>query len=119
MCYLTVDEMEKKYTDDTYVICHNGEDVVYPVIAKSGVVLASGQPYIEEFFDRAAWETRLVGLGFDTAKLPPLPKTETLTLSEAVKPVGLHRERARDSGGHFVGDDPSTPDVNEAWVLRN
>ena len=25
--------------------------------------------------------------------------------------------RARDEQGHFIGDDPSTPDVDEAWVL--
>lgn len=25
--------------------------------------------------------------------------------------------RARDSRGRFLGDDPSTPDVNEAWTL--
>jgi hypothetical protein len=25
-------------------------------------------------------------------------------------------ERARDELGQFIGDDPSTPDVNEAWV---
>jgi hypothetical protein len=26
------------------------------------------------------------------------------------------RRRARNSKGKFLGDDPSTPDVNEAWV---
>ena len=25
-------------------------------------------------------------------------------------------ERARDELGQFIGDDPSTPDVNEAWT---
>lgn len=25
-------------------------------------------------------------------------------------------ERARDELGQFISDDPSTPDVNEAWV---
>ena len=25
-------------------------------------------------------------------------------------------ERARDGDGQFAGDDPDTPDVNEAWV---
>lgn len=27
--------------------------------------------------------------------------------------------RARDSAGRFVADDPSTPEVNEAWVKSN
>ena len=31
---------------------------------------------------------------------------------EALAPV----ERARDEDGHFVGDDPDTPEVNEAYV---
>lgn len=26
--------------------------------------------------------------------------------------------RARDEQGRFIGDDPSTPDVDEAWVER-
>lgn len=26
--------------------------------------------------------------------------------------------RARDESGHFIADDPSTPDVNEAWVVK-
>jgi len=27
-------------------------------------------------------------------------------------------ERARDEQGRFIPDDPSTPDVNEAWVTQ-
>jgi hypothetical protein len=27
------------------------------------------------------------------------------------------KKRARDEDGHFVADDPSTPDVNEAWEV--
>ena len=26
--------------------------------------------------------------------------------------------RARDENGHFIADDPSTPDVNEAYVVK-
>ena len=26
--------------------------------------------------------------------------------------------RARNEKGHLVGDDPSTPDVNEAWTTK-
>ena len=26
-------------------------------------------------------------------------------------------ERARDANGQFIPDDPSTPDVDEAWVV--
>ena len=27
--------------------------------------------------------------------------------------------RARDENGHFIADDPSTPDVNEAYVVKS
>lgn len=34
----------------------------------------------------------------------------------AITPRGVSkRERARDARGRFVGDDPNTPDRNEAW----
>jgi hypothetical protein len=31
-------------------------------------------------------------------------------------PAAPERERARDADGQFIADDPSTPDVDEAWV---
>ena len=34
---------------------------------------------------------------------------------------GLEKEelvRARNEEGHFIPDDPSTPDVNEAWTTK-
>lgn len=30
----------------------------------------------------------------------------------------LEMVRARDEDGQFIADDPSTPDVNEAWVVK-
>ena len=38
--------------------------------------------------------------------------------AKAVKSDGLEIVRARDENGHFIADDPSTPDVNEAWVVK-
>ncbi len=32
-----------------------------------------------------------------------------------VKKAAPKKKRARDEDGHFKADDPSTPDVNEAW----
>lgn len=63
--------MEKRFDQTTYVICHNGSDVIHPVQVEPGTVLTSGQPNVEEFADKAAWEARLAELGFDTAKLAP------------------------------------------------
>ena len=38
-------------------------------------------------------------------------------LSDAERKCGeMNGERARNDDGHFVADDPSTPDVNEAYV---
>ena len=34
---------------------------------------------------------------------------------------GLEKEelvRAKDEDGRFIPDDPSTPDVNEAWIVK-
>ena len=40
-------------------------------------------------------------------------KKAKVTEAEAV------RVRARNSKGQLMGDDPSTPDVNEAWVIKS
>lgn len=34
---------------------------------------------------------------------------------EESKPAAKPKRRARQSGGQFKGDDPATPEVNEAW----
>jgi hypothetical protein len=36
----------------------------------------------------------------------------------AKKVEELEMVRARDKDGQFIADDPSTPDVNEAWVVK-
>lgn len=145
--------MEKRYEKKTYVICHNNSDVVHPVEVKPGTTLTSGQPIIEEFADKEAWETRLKELRFDTSKLNPLflnrlisvepssdnnPVSNGLveenlnvttsdllpydsqkvaeSLEESEESEEVRRIRARDEEGKYVRDDPSTLDVNEAWV---
>jgi hypothetical protein len=76
--------MEKSYTETTYVICHNGADVIHPVKAEPGTNLASGQPEFEEFADEAAWKARLTELGFDITKLdPPSARAEGLRAHSA------------------------------------
>jgi len=46
-------------------------------------------------------------------KKRPAPKSKKDKEVETLEMV-----RARDENGHFVADDPSTPDVNEAWVVK-
>lgn len=38
--------------------------------------------------------------------------------AKAVVEDTLEMVRARDAKGNFIADDPSTPDVNEAWVVK-
>ena len=38
-----------------------------------------------------------------------------VAVEAAPSPVVEEPVRARDEDGHFVADDPSTPEVNEAW----
>jgi len=45
------------------------------------------------------------------AKKPKAKKVEP-------KDETLEVVRARDENGHYIADDPSTPDVNEAWVVK-
>jgi hypothetical protein len=33
--------------------------------------------------------------------------------------AGVTMVRARNADGTYKGDDPSTPDINEAWVVVN
>lgn len=71
--------MQKSYTETTYVICHNGADVIHPVKVEAGTNLASGQPEFEEFDNEGAWKARLTELGFDITKLdPPSARAEGL-----------------------------------------
>jgi hypothetical protein len=45
------------------------------------------------------------------------PKAKKKTTKPVAEPE-VELVRARDENGHFVADDPSTPEVNEAWVAR-
>lgn len=46
--------------------------------------------------------------------LPELPIAESK--KEPAKKAPVKRKRARNTDGTLKGDDPSTPDVNEAWT---
>lgn len=48
---------------------------------------------------------------------------EFIASQETKKPVKkveekLEMVRARDEDGQFIADDPETPDVNEAWIVK-
>jgi hypothetical protein len=48
--------------------------------------------------------------------LPELPLEKPAPKKRAAKKAPVKRKRARNADGTLKGDDPSTPDVNEAWV---
>jgi hypothetical protein len=84
--------MEKRFEETTYVICHNGADVIHPIQVEPGTVLTSGQPNVEEFADKAAWEARLKELGYSEEKLASLAGPDSLRAGRGAKagrPAGL------------------------------
>ena len=47
--------------------------------------------------------------------LPELPIEQPKPKKTAAKKAPVKRKRARNAKGQLKADDPSTPDVNEAW----
>ena len=62
---------------------------------------------------RGEWHTK------DNAVLQFIMATE-IQDSEPVaeEEYELEMVRARDEKGHFIADDPNTPEVNEAWIVK-
>jgi len=52
------------------------------------------------------------------AAVEPVEAVAEVEVVEPAKPVKRRRARhpkGHPEGGHFIGDDPATPEVNEAW----
>ena len=49
------------------------------------------------------------------AQIPSLIEIEETAVFKSAKPKAKTKKRARNDDGTLKGDDPSTPDVNEAW----
>ena len=58
---------------------------------------------------------KVLRLGENGIYLPVFGPDPDLSDAER-KCAEMNGERARNDDGHFVADDPSTPDVNEAYV---
>lgn len=82
------------------------EDVV---TTKRGDVLAGKDPY-GGYFIMDSRIQEIVSIKPAVKKAAPKKK--------AIPQEELEMVRARDEDGQFIADDPSTPDVNEAWVVR-
>ena len=64
-------------------------------------------------------ETSLISKATAAAKKVVNKVTQTKKKGTPKDVAGLEIVRARDENGHFIADDPSTPDVNEAYVVKN
>lgn len=67
--------MKKLYESQSFIICHNGSDIVHPSKVEPGTYVATGQPNIEEFSTESEWKARLTELGYDITQLDPQPST--------------------------------------------
>ena len=47
-----------------------------------------------------------------------IPKNPPSAEELARRGIGVKKVRARNEDGTLKGDDPSTPDVNEAWLTK-
>lgn len=82
-------------------------------IVGSRVIGHMGDVLAEKIYGK--WESK------DSAVLDFIKAQDKPTKKPKAKPVveeELELVRARDEDGQFVADDPSTPDVNEAWVVK-
>ena len=94
-----------KFTDWKAELEANGYVVTEDLITtQRGDVLAGKDPYGGYFIA----DSRIQ----DIVSKKPAPKKKTIAKEE------LEMVRARDEDGQFIPDDPSTPDVNEAWVVK-
>lgn len=83
------------------------------------VIGARGDVLAEKVYGQ--WQTKDAAVLEFLASAEAKPKAPTKKAAAAPKPAAepeVELVRARDENGHFVADDPSTPEVNEAWVAR-
>ena len=57
-------------------------------------------------------------MGLATKAKTAVKKAVKKVKAKVEKKDDLEIVRARDENGHFIADDPSTPDVNEAYVVK-
>ena len=82
------------------------EDVV---TTKRGDVLAGKDPYGGFYVSDSMVQTIIN---------KPVEKQKAAPVKKVIPEEELEIVRARDASGNFIADDPNTPDVNEAWVVK-
>ena len=84
------------------------EKAGYSVSATGEVINAGGMPVAGEGAYNQVWCKDI-----DVDAICSVESIEVIKEKLVPKKV-----RARNAKGHLVGDDPSTPDVNEAWTTK-
>lgn len=79
------------------------------ITTKRGDVLAGKDPYGGYYIN----DSRIQDIVSQKPAAKKAAPKKTVIAEEELEMV-----RARDENGHFVADDPTTPDVNEAWVVK-
>jgi hypothetical protein len=79
------------------------------VTTKRGDVLAGKDPYGGYFIMDSQIQ--------DIVSKKPAPK-KAAPKKKVISEEELEMVRARDEDGKFIADDPTTTDVNEAWVVK-
>ncbi len=80
---------EHTTTQTTWWIAHGlGEKIHYAQV-REGIVITTGQPNLELFYNRAEWESRLTELGIavelpEEDELPLEPTTDDLLFTDSV-----------------------------------
>jgi len=97
----------------TYVIAHNGFDIIHPTIVEPGVTLSTGQANLEEFDNKEEWETRLTELGYDVTTLVQPPALLGLKPGERPTPEQLEQLRQEAMRSAPVIDVTPEPVVTE------
>ena len=67
--------------------------------------------------DLIMWITTIVTVSSIIAASTPTPKDD-VWIGKLYKFIDLLALRARNKKGHYVADDKSTPDVNEAYTTK-
>jgi hypothetical protein len=84
-------------------------------LTERGIISYRGD-YVVLFDPYGGFETKDEGLVEMIEEFLKMPADFTFKKAEPKKETPKKRKRARKKDGTYQADDPSTPDVNEAWI---
>jgi hypothetical protein len=96
----------KEYSEKTYVIAHNGADIVHAITVEPYSVLSTGQEFLEEFTDFREWQDRLAELGHDTTEVEIPP--EELELDDFPLPDDIEAEAEAEAEAPAESEPPAS-----------